>query len=453
MHEDVKRTLQKLHRWYFSIPNESIVERKRALVMLWTLLLLTFINLLSFPVYAIFSPEMLRAAFPTQATLLLMYAAGMYATRSGRGEQTGIVLTMLLNFMLVPFPLNRGGLYGTYFASIFPVIIASGVLSPRWILVVGGTNALGIVVVTNLVGGAAVGGEVLGKEYGVVMATISVIITMIGWLNARSMSSAFDELQHAEQERRQQHQREISHEHELRQTAERANRAKSQFLANMSHELRTPLNAIIGYAELIIEDVNDAGGDEVIIEDLERVHSAGNHLLGLINDILDLSKVEAGRATVYVEEFSLAALVEEITTLVDPLVSNGDNRLVIAPIASEVMLETDRVKLKQILFNLLSNAAKFTTKGTISVEAEIVGEEVVISVKDTGIGISKEQQARIFEAFAQADESTTREYGGTGLGLTLSLRLVELLGGGISVDSAPRKGSTFQVKLPRKFEA
>ena len=238
-----------------------------------------------------------------------------------------------------------------------------------------------------------------------------------------------------------------------RERAVAANATKSAFLANMSHELRTPLNAIIGYAELIIEDVNDAGGDEVIIEDLERVHSAGNHLLGLINDILDLSKVEAGRATVYVEEFSLAALVEEITTLVDPLVSNGDNRLVIAPIASEVMLETDRVKLKQILFNLLSNAAKFTTKGTISVEAEIVGEEVVISVKDTGIGISKEQQARIFEAFAQADESTTREYGGTGLGLTLSLRLVELLGGGISVDSAPRKGSTFQVKLPRKFEA
>jgi signal transduction histidine kinase len=176
-------------------------------------------------------------------------------------------------------------------------------------------------------------------------------------------------------------------------------------------------------------------------------------LLGLINDILDLSKIEAGRTTLYPEEFSLTALVEEITTLVDPLISSGDNRLVITPIREDVVLKTDRVKFKQILFNLLSNAAKFTSEGTISIKAELTSKMVVIAVEDTGIGISKDQQKRIFAAFAQADESTTREYGGTGLGLTLCLKLAELLGGSISVDSELGQGSTFRVRIPRELRA
>ena len=446
----MNRSLRKFHAWYFRLPNEDIVTRKRATVMLWMLLMLMFINITSLTFYAIFTPDALATAAPTQMMLAVLYLLGIYFTRRGHGEKTGIMLSMLLNAMLVPLPLAIGGLYGTYFASLFPIVIATGVLSPRWILFVGGCNTTGIILISVFVEGNA-RGEVLNHDYGAVMATMSIIITAIGWLNARSMSSAFDELQHAEKERLSQHQRDIAHEYELRKVAERANMAKSQFLANMSHELRTPLNAIIGYAELIMEDIENEGGDPIIAEDLERIHKAGDHLLGLINNILDLSKIEAERASLYIEAFELGHLLDEITTLVEPLVSKNNNKLTCS-IKGNAQLETDRVKLRQILFNLLSNAAKFTSEGIIDVSMELdeAADMVVIEVSDTGIGITEEQQKHIFKAFAQADESTTREYGGTGLGLTLCLKLAELLGGTLSVTSSAGEGSTFRVCIPPK---
>ena len=236
-----------------------------------------------------------------------------------------------------------------------------------------------------------------------------------------------------------------------REAAEAANHAKSRFLANMSHELRTPLNAIIGYSEMLLEDVAQAGQSETK-SDLERISAAGRHLLALINDILDLSKIEAGKIDLEFDEFDVSALVRDVSATVEPLARTKGNRLSVQCGPAVGRIRSDPTKVRQILFNLLSNAAKFTQDGTI--DLEVVREEdngaqwICFHVADTGIGINPEQLGHLFEAFTQADASTTRQYGGTGLGLAISRRYCELMGGGIEVQSRPGQGSTFIVRLP-----
>jgi signal transduction histidine kinase len=238
---------------------------------------------------------------------------------------------------------------------------------------------------------------------------------------------------------------------EAKQIAEQANQAKSQFLANMSHELRTPLNAIIGYSEMLMEDADGPQGD-AIKPDLERIHRAGQHLLGLINEVLDLSKIEAGRMEAYLERFGARAMLEDVASTVRPLVDARGNTLELQFDADLGELHADATKTRQIILNLLSNAAKFTERGTITLAASRMrgdsGERVVIAVRDSGIGMTPEQQARLFQAFMQADASTTRKYGGTGLGLAISKRFAEMMGGAITVQSAPGQGTTFTVDLP-----
>jgi GAF domain-containing protein len=240
---------------------------------------------------------------------------------------------------------------------------------------------------------------------------------------------------------------------------ELASQHKSDFLANMSHELRTPLNAIIGYAELLQEECTDLG-DEDYIPDLQKIHSAGQHLLTLISGILDLSKIEAGRMTVFLEEFDLPTLAGEVEAMVRPLVEKNGNTFVVECPADAGVMHADLVKVRQVLFNLLSNAAKFTEAGTITlrVAREAVGgdselstqdsELISFAISDTGIGLTEEAIGRLFEAFSQADVSTSRKYGGTGLGLALSRQFCRLMGGDITVESEPGKGSTFTVTLP-----
>ena len=234
--------------------------------------------------------------------------------------------------------------------------------------------------------------------------------------------------------------------------AEQANTAKSQFLANMSHELRTPLNAIIGYSEMLAEDAEDDGDGEAV-EDLGKIRAAGRHLLGLINDVLDLSKVEAGKMDVHVEAVSTADLLAGVEATVQPLMRAGDNRLVVEGDGLPAELRTDLTKVRQILLNLLSNAAKFTRGGTVTLSgtteggAAGAGGAVVFRVADTGIGMTPGQMAKLFQPFVQADASTTREYGGTGLGLTISRRFAQLLGGDVAVDSVPGEGTVFSVRL------
>ena len=235
-----------------------------------------------------------------------------------------------------------------------------------------------------------------------------------------------------------------------------ASQHKSQFLANMSHELRTPMNAIIGFSELLLEDARELGRDDEI-DPLERTLRAARHLLALINDILDLSKVEAGKMELHPEVFGVAALIDEVATTIAPLAAKNDNRLRIETAPDLGTLWADPIRVRQALLNLMSNAVKFTTGGLISLEAarlrEAGAERITIAVTDTGIGMTPEQTARLFEEFTQADASTGRKYGGTGLGLAISRRFCRLMGGDITVTSAPGQGSTFTISLPVTAEA
>jgi PAS domain S-box-containing protein len=236
-----------------------------------------------------------------------------------------------------------------------------------------------------------------------------------------------------------------------KEAAEGANRAKSTFLANMSHELRTPLNAIIGYSEMLAEEARDSGNDEYV-PDLEKIQRAGSHLLGLINTVLDLSKIEAGKMDLYLETFDLASMLGDVTATIQPLIQQKGNRLVIQTSDDLGDMHADVTKVRQTLFNLLSNASKFTENGTITltVNREAVGETPWISfaVSDTGIGMSAEQLGKLFQAFTQADVSTTRKYGGTGLGLVITRRFCQMMGGDIAVESTEGEGTTFTMRLP-----
>jgi PAS domain S-box-containing protein len=241
---------------------------------------------------------------------------------------------------------------------------------------------------------------------------------------------------------------------ELRQAkeeAEIATRAKSQFLASMSHELRTPLNAIIGYSEMLQEQAKDVR-QEGFLPDLDKIQGAGRHLLSLINDILDLSKIEAGRMDVMIEEFAVSELIDQVRSVIEPLMARNANALRIECGADLGIMRSDPTKLRQNLFNLLSNAAKFTKQGTIALSArrlaEATGDWLEFQVADTGIGMTEAQLAKLFQAFSQAAASTARDYGGTGLGLAITKHFCRMLGGDITAESAPGRGSTFIIRLP-----
>ena len=233
--------------------------------------------------------------------------------------------------------------------------------------------------------------------------------------------------------------------------AEEASKAKSSFLAKMSHELRTPLNAIIGYSEILREDAVD-NGDTRTAEDLDKVLNAARHLLGLINDVLDISKIEAGKMELYLETFELGKLVTEVISTATPLVTKKGNSLVVDCAPGIGTMHADATKLRQMLLNLMSNASKFTEKGTITLKVTrrtIDGDEFInFDVIDTGIGMTAEQLSRLFQAFSQADASTASKYGGTGLGLAISKQFAQMMKGEITVASIPGTGSTFTIRLP-----
>jgi signal transduction histidine kinase/CheY-like chemotaxis protein len=256
----------------------------------------------------------------------------------------------------------------------------------------------------------------------------------------RELSQTLDHLAHA-----------IREAQDARATAEEANRAKSQFLANMSHELRTPLNAIIGYSEMLQEEAADLGQAN-LSPDLEKINTAGRQLLALINDILDLSKIEAGRMELYLETFELSTMLQDVEATIRPLLEKNANTLVVHRPDNLGAMRADLTKVRQSLFNLLSNACKFAQRGTIALdmarEAVDGVDWVTFRVSDTGIGMTPEQLAKLFQPFTQADVSTARLYGGTGLGLTITKRFCQLMGGNIAVESAVGQGSIFTIKLP-----
>jgi PAS domain S-box-containing protein len=233
--------------------------------------------------------------------------------------------------------------------------------------------------------------------------------------------------------------------------SEQATRAKSDFVASMSHELRTPLNAIIGYSEILLEDAQSAGRD-ADTADLRKIQDAGKHLLGLIDNILDLSKIEAGKMTLYLESFELRPMIDSVAATVTPLARKTGNVLVVNCADDVGTIHSDLTKVRQILFNLLSNACKFTRNGTITLaalrEENELGGWIEFQVRDTGIGMTPDQQAKVFEAFTQADDSTTRAYGGTGLGLAITKSFCRMMGGDVTLTSEAGKGTSFLVRLP-----
>jgi signal transduction histidine kinase/CheY-like chemotaxis protein len=296
--------------------------------------------------------------------------------------------------------------------------------------------------------------EIIWQVYGIGSLVILGLLA-VSFLLASRLSNALGQAETSRQQAL-----------EARDAAESANRTKSTFLASMSHELRTPMNAILGYSEMLIEEAEDLNVRQ-LAPDLNKIRASGKHLLSLINDILDLSKIEAGKMTLFVEEIDIKRLVRDVAATIQPLVSKNSNRLEIDLGADCGAIRADLTKIRQTLLNLLSNASKFTENGRITLTVRRVhgdrvpsseaamdsrnpGDRIQFSIQDTGIGMTPGQQRELFKAFSQTDASTTRKYGGTGLGLVISRSFCQLMGGDISVKSALGRGSTFMVDLPVK---
>ena len=297
--------------------------------------------------------------------------------------------------------------------------------------------------IVALVVGASIGRGVRSLQLGarrIGEGDLEHRITLPGRDELAQVASSFNEMSGRLQES-------YEREEQARLAAESANRAKSTFLANMSHELRTPMNAIIGYSEMLLEESTELGRQDMV-PDLKKILAASKHLLALINDVLDLSKIEAGKMTLFIEEIEPRRLVDDVTATITPLVKRNGNQLHIELADNLGMLHADETKVRQTLFNLLSNACKFTENGAITLRAWRLGERFFFEVADTGIGMSPEQLSNVFDEFMQADASTTRKYGGTGLGLSICRKFCLLMGGDIRAKSEPGEGSTFTVELP-----
>ncbi len=451
--------LQRAVHWLLDIqhPDPHVRRRGQSLVLL----------MVAFAVLVIFFGFPITFLQPRSLWLLnggiclsfgAFYTIGALTTRHGWVMQTGLFISLLFAIMIsISATQNPFHLTGWYIS--LSIMIASYAIRPSaiWLVFV---VAAALLFVAKYVSNGVILADAADSSIFSILFFIT-IVTATNFLHMFWTEIIFGQRLKSEeslrratieaQEARDQAERARRLAEEAQERAERANRAKSTFLANMSHELRTPLNAIIGYSEMLIEEYGE--DDESMAQDLDRIQGAGKHLLALINNILDLSKIEAGKMGIQSEDFRIEQMTREVGGTILPLIQQNKNALKLDIAPSLGAMHSDRTKIRQILLNLLSNASKFTEDGAITLhvrDGSWQGRDAIIfEVRDTGIGMSEEAQGRVFREFEQADNSTTRKHGGTGLGLAVCQRLCELLGGHIGLKSVEGHGSTFTVTLPR----
>jgi signal transduction histidine kinase len=377
-------------------------------------------------------------AVPLLGTLGLIGAGAVYVMVGLYGRRVWAHATspsVAVAYFTIQIPLGATIVYlshstGPIGLLLMPIAAMSATLPCRWMLLVCALLVLAVAMPSGLLAGGAVAAQ-----------------AGIFWLAPIVFVVVFTQVAVRERQARAEVERLAAAVAEANHTLERVSRYKSAFLANMSHELRTPLNAIIGFSRLVMRRSQGVLPARQY-ENLAKILLSAEHLLMLINGILDLAKIEAGRLEIHVAEVDAAALVEGCLRTVEPLIKRGQVRLKKQCAPDLPLLVTDEERLRQILMNLLSNAIKFTLEGAVTVSIQGQAKEMAISVADTGIGIPEHALGVIFEEFRQADSSTTRQYGGTGLGLAISRHLARLLGGDITVQSAVGVGSTFTITLP-----
>ncbi len=369
--------------------------------------------------------------------VVLGYAVAIFLCLRGRVDAAALLVGVNLSVAVTGFNFGVGdGVHDVAWLLSFNMIVVGTALRSSKIWIYWVVN-VGLYLMTF----AAVPSHYMGAPGNPARGPFMLIV-----LTAMAMSIYVLVVSHENQFQRATEATKIAKQ--AQQTAQESSRAKSMFLANMSHELRTPLNAITGYAELILEELDDELLDpESVSDDLTSIKHSSAHLLSLINDVLDLSKIESGKMELVYARFDLGAMIADVVMLMQPAAQQKNNRLVCDGLLT-LMIDSDEMRVRQVLLNILSNALKFTEQGEVSLSLSATESMAEVVIRDTGIGMSPEQLERVFDAFTQADSSTTRRYGGTGLGLTLCRNFVVLLQGELVAESVEGQGSTFTMRLP-----
>lgn len=405
--------------------------RRRGEILAWICAAFFFVTAAVGPIVVVFEVGWVALNLALTAVGMAVYALGFVLARRGRVDEAALLTTVTISLCIFVMTFGVGGLNGFHFLGTMMPLLVSLVARRSLVVPVVVVNVLAVLVLAGL--GVPVAVEQTGAFLPALLLT-HLCTGAVAWFYSSQNTHAYRQVVEA-RDGLQRALVEVSN----------ADRAKSSFLANMSHELRTPLNAIMGYTELVQEELEDAGRPS---DDLDRVRTASVHLLALIDQVLDLSKVEAGRLELVLEEVDLSSLVDELASTGRTLAAKRGNTFVLDAPVLEERHRLDRMRVRQIVLNLLSNAAKFTTEGTITLRVA-AGGDLRFTVEDTGVGMDAAVLERVFEPFVQADASTSRRFGGTGLGLALSRRLAELHGGALTATSEPGGGSVFTVQFPR----